>query len=214
MSRKKKSRMSRVTSDVIGYSTAGITMGLGAGIAGGADVILIPEIPYDVKTLAKAIRLRSREGKQFSIVALSEGAMSNDDVKALSAVDEQKKGEARKGKGASDTELAELEIRLANRTLSLSKRLEQLTGLEARVTILGYLQRGGTPSAADRLLATRLGTACARFVEEGLSGVMVASRGEEVEAVPLEEVAGRRKTGPLDHPWIQAARDVGTCLGD
>jgi len=198
--------------EIMGHRTGWLA--LGAGISGGADVILIPEIPYDIKTVAKAIRQRSREGKQFSIVALSEGAMSNDDVKAVSAVDDQKKGAARKGKSAPDVELAKLEMRLANRTLSLSKRLEQLTGLESRVTILGHLQRGGTPSAADRLLATRLGTACARLIHEGVAGVMVAARGDEVEAVLLEKVAGRRKTVPLDHPWIQAARDVGTCLGD
>ena len=198
--------------EIMGHRTGWLA--LGAGISGGADVILIPEIPYDIETVAKAIRQRSREGKQFSIVALSEGAMSNDDVKAVSAVDDQKKGAARKGKSAPDVELAKLEMRLANRTLSLSKRLEQLTGLESRVTILGHLQRGGTPSAADRLLATRLGTACARLIHEGVAGVMVAARGDEVEAVLLEKVAGRRKAVPLDHPWVQAARDVGTCLGD
>ncbi|HUV13920.1 MAG TPA: ATP-dependent 6-phosphofructokinase [Acidobacteriota bacterium] len=198
--------------EIMGHRTGWLA--LGAGIAGGADVILIPEIPYDIKTVAKAIRQRSREGKQFSIVALSEGAMSNDDMKAVSAVDEQKKGGTRKEKAASDAELAKLEMRLANRTLSLSKRLEQLTGLESRVTILGHLQRGGTPSAADRLLATRLGTACARLINEGVAGVMVAARGDEAVPVPLEEVAGLRKTVAVDHPWIQAARDVGTCLGD
>jgi len=195
--------------EIMGHKTGWLA--LGAGIAGGADVILIPEIPYDISAVAKAIRLRVREGKQFSIVALSEGAMSIDDLKALSAVDDQKKG---RKKVATDTELAKLEIRLANRTLSLSKRLEELTGLESRVTILGHLQRGGTPSAADRILATRLGTACARFIADGVAGVMVASIAEKAEAVPLEKVAGRRKTVPPDHPWIQTARDVGTCLGD
>jgi 6-phosphofructokinase 1 len=140
--------------------------------------------------------------------------MSNDDLKAVSAVDEQKKAGKGKGKAAADAEQAKLEMRLANRTLSLSKQLEELTGLESRVTILGHLQRGGTPSASDRILATRLGTACAKFIDDGVSGIMVASKGEKAEAVPLEDVAGQRKTVPLDHPWIQAARDVGTCLGD
>jgi 6-phosphofructokinase 1 len=198
--------------EIMGHRTGWLA--LGAGIAGGADVILIPEIPYDTNSVAKAIRLRSREGKQFSIVALSEGAMSRDDLKAVSAVDEQKKASKGKGKGAADEEQAKLEMRLANRTLSLSNRLEELTGLESRITILGHLQRGGTPSAADRILATRLGTACARLINEGVAGILVASRGEKAEAVPLEDVAGKRKTVPLDHPWIQAARDVGTCLGD
>jgi 6-phosphofructokinase 1 len=86
--------------------------------------------------------------------------------------------------------------------------------LESRVTILGHLQRGGTPSAADRLLATRLGSACADFIRQDRFGVMVAARGEGAEAVPLEQVAGRRKLIPADHPWVETARSVGTNLGD
>jgi ATP-dependent phosphofructokinase / diphosphate-dependent phosphofructokinase len=187
-------------------------LALGAGIAGGADVILIPEITYDVNAVAEAIRNRSRQGKQFSIVALSEGAMSKEDAAALREVDEQKKNGRKKGPSAAN--LAKLELRLANRTLSLSKHLEELTGLESRVTILGHLQRGGAPSAADRLLATRLGTACADLIERGVYGVMVAARGESAEPVPLEEAAGKRKIVPLDHPWVESARKVGTCLGD
>ena len=202
-------------------------LALGSGIAGGADVILIPEIPYDINAVATAIRGRSSSGKQFSIVALSEGAMSKEDAAALERVDERKRKKAQdqkkkskqdkqeiEGPGEEDSELAHIELRLANRTLSLSKRLEELTGLETRVTILGHLQRGGTPSAADRLLATRLGTACAQLISEGVHGVMVAARGEGTEAVPLEEVAGKRHDVPLDHPWIMTARNVGTCLGD
>ncbi len=96
----------------------------------------------------------------------------------------------------------------------MSQELEQLTGLESRVTILGHLQRGGTPSAADRLLATRLGTACAALINEGRFGVMVATRGDGTEAVPLADVVDKRKTVPLDHPWIRTARDIGVCLGD
>ena len=82
------------------------------------------------------------------------------------------------------------------------------------MTILGYVQRGGTPSVADRLLATRLGTACAGFINEGIFGVMVAARGDGVKVVPIQEVAGKLKTVALDHQWIEAARRVGTCLGD
>jgi 6-phosphofructokinase 1 len=92
--------------------------------------------------------------------------------------------------------------------------LEELTRLESRVTILGHLQRGGTPSAADRLLATRLGTACAELIQEGVYGVMVAARGDGTEPVPLDQVAGKRKTVPLDHPWITSARRLGTNMGD
>ena len=111
-------------------------------------------------------------------------------------------------------ELAALEARHAGNTLRLAKQLEELTHLEARVTILGYVQRGGTPSAVDRLLATRLGTACAGFIKEGVFGVMVAARGDGVKVVPIEEVAGKLKTVALDHQWIETARRVGTCLGD
>ena len=98
--------------------------------------------------------------------------------------------------------------------LPSEREAEELTGLECRVSILGYVQRGGTPSAADRLLATRLGTACAELVHEGHFGVMVAARGEGVEPVPIGDVAGKRKEVPPDHPWVQSARAVGTCLGD
>lgn len=86
--------------------------------------------------------------------------------------------------------------------------------MESRLTILGHLQRGGTPSAADRLLATRLGAACAELLSERKYGLMVAARGDSTETVPLEKVAGFKKLVPLDHPWIKAARLVGTCMGD
>jgi 6-phosphofructokinase 1 len=152
--------------------------------------------------------------------------MSNDDLSEKQRLDDKlKKGKRKSSKSRKahkkdkehsehELELMHLEMRLANRTLSLSKRLEELTGLETRVTILGHLQRGGTPSAADRILATRLGTACAELIEAGDYGVMVAARGEGAQPVPLKEVAGKRKIVPLDHPWIQTARRVGTCLGD
>ena len=117
-------------------------------------------------------------------------------------------------KTQAKTTVAEIKAQLGNRTLELAQQLEALTGLEGRVTILGHLQRGGTPSAADRLLATRLGTACAALINEGVFGVMVAARGDGAEPVPLAEVVGKRKSVPLDHPWIRTARDIGVCLGD
>ena len=94
------------------------------------------------------------------------------------------------------------------------KKLEKRTKLESRVTILGHVQRGGTPSAADRLLATRLGATTAEVINEGRFGVMIAARGEAAVPVPLEEIVGKRKTVPLDHPWIRSARSIGTSLGD
>jgi 6-phosphofructokinase 1 len=105
-------------------------------------------------------------------------------------------------------------VRHQDNTLRLAHQLEELTHLESRVTILGHVQRGGTPSAADRILATRLGTACADLIAREQFGVMVAARGENAVPVPLDQVAGKRKSVPRDHPWIDAARRLGTCLGD
>jgi 6-phosphofructokinase len=99
-------------------------------------------------------------------------------------------------------------------SLRLAQRLEELTRLESRVTSLGHLQRGGSPSAADRLLATRLGTLCAKLIAEGRYGLMVAVQGADCVHVPLEEVAGKKKLVPLNHSWIQSARLVGTSFGD
>jgi 6-phosphofructokinase 1 len=195
-------------------------LALGAGVAGGADVILIPEIPYDISRVADAIRRRSRGDKRFSIVAVAEGARSRDEATAMERAlkNAQKSKRARRGgrraqpaPAPSGPDSYPIE---GAKTMELARKLEKVTGLESRVTILGHLQRGGTPSAADRFLATRLGTACARLIDEGRYGVMVAARGDGAEPVPLEDVAGKRKTVPLEHPWIDAARNVGTCLGD
>ena len=188
-------------------------LALGAGIAGGADVILIPEIPFDVNCVAEAIRQRARGGKPFSIVAVAEGAMSIPDRATIQAA-KQKKAAARPGKKVDDTEADAAELLYADRTLRIAQQLEKLTGLEARVTILGHLQRGGTPSAADRILATRLGTACADLISKNQYGVMVAAKGEDTRPVKLEEIAGKDKTVPPDHPWVLSARRVGTNLGD
>jgi 6-phosphofructokinase 1 len=102
----------------------------------------------------------------------------------------------------------------SSHTLKLANKLEELTNIESRVTILGHIQRGGTPSSFDRILATKLGTACADYIDRGEFGVMLASKGEGVAAIPLEEVAGKLKSVPLDHAWLISARRVGTCLGD
>lgn len=199
--------------EIMGHRTGWLA--LGAGIAGGADVILIPEIPYDVEKIAKAIRLRSRSGKRFSIVAVAEGAMSIEDAADLQSIEaKREKAKNKEEKKKAKALLLEWEARHAGNTFRLSKKLEELTKLECRVTILGYVQRGGTPSAVDRLLASRLGAACAELISEGVSGVMVAARGEGTEPVPLEKVAGKRKSVPLDHSWIQTARYVETTLGD
>jgi len=202
-----------VVAEIMGHRAGWLA--LGAGIAGGADVILLPEIPYEVGRIAQAIRRRSQLGTNFSIVAVAEGAMSIEDAHAF-RLSEKKQENARNKleQRAAKLELKALESKHVGNTLHLARQLEQLTQLESRVTILGYVQRGGTPSAADRVLATRLGTACADLIHEGVFGVMVAARGNGAEPVPLEKVAGKQKNVPLDHPWVESARRVGTCLGD
>jgi 6-phosphofructokinase 1 len=202
-----------IVAEIMGHRAGWLT--LGAGIAGGADVVLIPEIPYSVKTIAKAIRRRSAHGTNFSIVAVAEGALSREYARRFTAA-QRKRARAwtQSQLFRAKAELAALDQHLAGNTLRLAHQLEKLTGLESRVTILGYVQRGGTPSATDRLLATRLSTAAVDFIREGVFGVMAAARGDRVVPVPLEKVAGQRKEVPLDHPWIQAARATGTCLGD
>jgi 6-phosphofructokinase 1 len=202
-----------IVAEIMGHRAGWLT--LGAGIAGGADVILIPEIPYDVEKIAEAIRRRSRNGTNFSIVAVAEGAMSRDDARALLAAEKKlERARTLHDKKEAKIELASLEVRHQGNTMRLAKHLEELTHLESRVTILGYVQRGGTPSAADRILATRLGSACGDLIHDEHFGVMVAARGDGTEPVPLERVAGKRKVVPLDHSWLQTARHVGTCLGD
>jgi 6-phosphofructokinase 1 len=177
-------------------------LALGAGIAAGADVILIPEIPYEIDSIVTAIRRRTRKGTNFSIVAVAEGARDR-----AAAKDQP-------GDGSLDNGLSALGGGHVGNTLRLAGQLESRTGLESRVTILGYVQRGGTPSAADRLLAARLGRAAADCVADGNFGVMVAAAGDTTRPIALDQVAGRRKTVALDHPWVGTARQVGTCLGD
>lgn len=207
-------------------------LALGAGVAGGADVILIPEIPYDVNKVAESIIERTYSGKHFSIVAISEGALSVDMAErkakaeeklekakedhraAKDAGDKDAKKKAKRVKNKAKAELAEIEAEISNSTQSLTRELEALTNLESRVTILGHVQRGGTPSPADRLLATRLGTAAVRFIDEGVFGVLVANKGTEAVPVPFEELIDKRNHVPLDHPWILTARSVGTSLGN
>jgi 6-phosphofructokinase 1 len=190
-------------------------LALGAGIAGGADVILIPEIPYDINAVAKSILKRARNGSPFSIVAVAEGALSMETFKKLnvfvSKLDATNdKAERQKIKANIKTVKSEHK----KNTIEIAKQLETITGLESRVTILGHLQRGGIPSAADRLLATRLGTACADYINNGVFGIMIAACSNGTKPIPLDQVAGKTKLVPLNHFWVESARSVGTCLGD
>jgi ATP-dependent phosphofructokinase / diphosphate-dependent phosphofructokinase len=190
-------------------------LALGAGIAGGADVILIPEIPFNTQKVADAILDRSRGGKRFSIVAVSEGAMSTEDALVYKELVKSKES-AKDGsdKATEETKLLEFQNSQMGKTIRLTQQLEMLTGLESRVTILGYVQRGGIPSAVDRMIGTELGSATAALIAKGTNGVMVAIKDQSTEPVPLKDVVDKRRTVPLDHNWIETARRVGTCLGD
>jgi 6-phosphofructokinase 1 len=202
-----------IVAEIMGHRAGWLT--LGAGIGGGADVILIPEIPYDVAKIAAAIGRRSRRHANFSIVAVAEGALSKEYARAFAEANRRKKtARTDESRQRAKQDLRELDAQHAGNTLRLAKQLEELTGLEARVTILGYVQRGGTPSVTDRLLATRLGTAAVGFIKKRRFGVMIAARGDRIKAVPVADVAGNLKLVPADHQWVEAARRVGTCLGD
>lgn len=173
-------------------------LALGSGLAGGADVILLPEIPYDEQVVADAILRRSREGKKFSIVVVAEGAIS----KRMAAIrQEEKDGEEK------------VEAMLKTRTSELAANLEKLTGRETRVTILGYLQRGGTPTPYDRLLSTALGSRCALEIMAENWGHMMAYQNNKIVPVPLKKVAGPVKYIPENHYLVECARHMGVCLG-
>lgn len=191
-------------------------LALGAGMAGGADVILIPEIPYDLDAVAEHLVNRRRSGRRFSIIALAEGALSLQEHETLRK--ESKSGKKSKKKKKSDELVKDangdghfMREPTANR---IARLLEERTGIEARVTSLGHVQRGGSPSAADRVLCTRLGCKAGELLVEGHYNVMVALKNNACEPVPLEKIAGKLKTVPPDHEWIRTARYVETCFGD
>lgn len=202
-----------ILAEIMGHRAGWLA--LGAGIAGGADVILLPEIPYNVDSIAEKIERRRSRGSTFSVIAVAEGALSGPDRQEIEHAEALvKDASSPEAKAAAKRGVKRLEASHRANTFTLAEQLEERTGLEARVTILGYVQRGGTPNAADRLLGTRLGVAGAEAIAEGRYGVMVADRGHGTELVPLKQVAGKVKYVPEDHEWIRAARAVGTALGD
>jgi 6-phosphofructokinase 1 len=221
-------------------------LALQAGLAGGADIILIPEIPYDLQRIAEYLLERRKHGKRFSIIAVAEGARSIREALEMQQAKKPKdketkkaKDEERNGKNkalddlkteheAVDAIRADLPLKVRKMhdeimsyhavqepmASRLARQLQELTGVEARLTSLGHVQRGGIPSAFDRALCTQLGSKAADLLAEGVYNVMVAYRGGVCVPVPLKDVVGQRKPVPLDHPMIDCARKVGTCFGD
>ncbi|MCD6406196.1 MAG: 6-phosphofructokinase [Planctomycetes bacterium] len=175
-------------------------LALYSGIAGGGDVILLPEIPYSPEIIAEHLINRARKGKEFSIVVVAEGARS---VKEA----EQRKKDKAAGKKKKKTSGPSAGYQVA-------AHIEKTTGLETRVTVLGYLPRGGTPSPFDRQLATGLGAEAVRLLVKGEYNRMVCLKKGVITSVPLEKVAGKTKKVPPDHALIAAGRLVGTCFGD
>ena len=202
-----------ILTEIMGHRAGWLA--LGAGIAGGADIILLPEIPYSVESITETIKARTARGSSFSVVAVAEGARNVSDTADIEAaqllVAAAKTPEASR---AAKQHLLHVQDLQREHTFTLARELELATGLESRVSILGYVQRGGTPCAADRLLGSRIGTAAADLIAEGEFGFMVAARGDGTEPVPLKEVAGKLKLVPLDHAWVETARKLGTGLGD
>ncbi len=190
-------------------------LALEAGMAGGADVILIPEIPYEVEKVAATIRKRAKRGKNFSIVVVAEGAMSRSDAARVDRLVRRKEHAAdERDQQEASEKLRAFHESHVNHTIELTRQLEKLVGQESRLTILGHLQRGGTPSALDRVFATWLGTRCAEVLRREQYGVMLALQGGEVRPVPLSQEAGKKKLVQRNHPLVQAARLVGTEFGD
>jgi phosphofructokinase-like protein len=168
-----------------------------AGVAGGADVILMPEIPFDLKKVAECIRNRDAWGARSSIVVVAEGAQPKGG--RVSLVEESSEGHVE---------------RLGGIGMSVAADLEQLTGKETRYVVLGHLQRGGAPTAFDRTLATRFGGKAVELILDGHFGVMVANRPPDLVSVPLGEVVGRIKTVPPDLDLVRTARALNVSFGD
>jgi phosphofructokinase-like protein len=169
---------------------------LTAGMAAGAHVILIPEIPFALEPVAELIRKRERAGSPYAVVVVAEGAAPAGGHRAVLS---------------TSVDAAE---RLGGIGEQVARKLIELTGHETRTTVLGHVVRGGTPSSQDRLLGARFGAAAVRALAAGESGVMVALHDTKVEHVPLADAIGRLRTVPLDSDTIETARDLGICLGD
>jgi 6-phosphofructokinase 1 len=169
-----------------------------SGVAGGGDIILIPEIPYDIGIITEKVKERNRQGRRFSIVVIAEGAKpKGGDITIQRTVKE-----------SADP------IRLGGIGFVLAKQVEKITGLETRTVVMGHLLRGGSPTPFDRILATGLGTQAVDMIENQEFGYMAGVGKNSLVTVPLKEVAKGPKLVPLNHPIIKAARSIGTCFGE
>ena len=183
--------------EVMGHKVGWLT--LHAGIAGGADIILLPEIPYDINIVIDALDKRNKQGKKFSILAVAEGAISKEDA-ALSK--KQLKAKMKKEEKV-----------FPSISYQIGQQIQERTGQEVRITVPGHTQRGGAPCPYDRVISSRLGAAAARLIIEERYGYMVGFRNNEIIPVPLNEVAGRLKTVNPDSSIIREAQGLGISFG-
>lgn len=181
--------------EVMGNKAGWLT--LYAGIAGGADVILLPEIPYDIEKVAKVVKKREKEGRGFTIIAVAEGALSKEEAK-------MKKKEREEARAAEGITFASPRI---------TRQLQEITDQETRLVTLGHIQRGGVPSAYDRLLSTKFGTYAATLYNSRIFGVTVAEKQNLITHNRLCDIAGIPKLVPQDDQSIQLARQMGISFG-
>ena len=182
--------------EVMGHKVGYLT--LNAGMAGGADIILIPEIPYDIDKICDSVEKRIKNGNKFTILAVAEGAISKEDAKLS-------KKEYKEKLAKSPYPSVSYEV---------AAKIQEKTGQEVRVTVPGHMQRGGSPCPYDRVFASRLGAEAGRLILEGEYGFMVGYRNREIVKVPLEEVAGKLKMVDPESTMIQEAKMLGISFGD
>ncbi|MDO4483934.1 MAG: ATP-dependent 6-phosphofructokinase [Clostridia bacterium] len=181
--------------EIMGNKAGWLT--LFSGVAGGADVILIPEIPYDIKKVAKVVEGRAKSNKGFTILAVAEGAMSKEEAKL-----KKKEREARRAAAHYSA------------SADIAAQLQEIVGVEARAVVPGHIQRGGSPSAYDRVLSTQFGVHAAELIRDGVFGVTVALKGNEITHNPLQEIAGVPKPVPADSQMVNIAKTMGISFGD
>ena len=184
--------------EVMGHKVGWLT--LYAGLAGGADIILLPEIPYDINKVAEAIQKRNKAGKRFTILAVAEGAISKEDAELPKKKYKEK--------------LAERAKKYPSVSYEIADQIQQVTGSEVRITVPGHMQRGGEPCAYDRVLSTRIGAGAAQAIMDEEYGVMIGVINGKIKRVPLAECAGKLKMVSPKDQLVKAAKQIGISFGD